>query len=412
MSTLLILLAQTRSEATIEILSLLLVAAIIGYVTAWLFYNSIYEKKIKAIESDKDELHKHILKINTEKNYLHKNLRDKDHEIEHLFIEIKALKALHAESVHETDDMTLKNKRTEQLLYEKDEALIHIAKRKHLLNYESFGTASEAEKDDLKMISGIGPFIEERLHALDIYTIRQISKFTVADIETINDAIEYFSGRIERDEWVAQAREIIHNKDKKAELLERIRERKGKIYYNRIGIARKEEADDLTMISGIGGWIKEKLNVLDIYTFRQISNFNEEDIDTVTDAIEYFPGRIERDEWIQQAQEFVRIKGKKTDLLKRIRERKVRISYDRLGVAHKHQANNLTLIKGIGLWIEERLNLLDIYTFEQISRLTSADVETITEILEISPGRIDRDNWVTQARSLAKLQVHQVMDQA
>jgi predicted flap endonuclease-1-like 5' DNA nuclease len=412
MSTLLILLAQTRSEATIEILSLLLVAAIIGYVTAWLFYNSIYEKKIKAIESDKDELHKHILKINTEKNYLHKNLRDKDHEIEHLFIEIKALKALHAESVHETDDMTLKNKRTEQLLYEKDEALIHIAKRKHLLNYESFGTASEAEKDDLKMISGIGPFIEERLHALDIYTIRQISKFTVADIETINDAIEYFSGRIERDEWVAQAREIIHNKDKKAELLERIRERKGKIYYNRIGIARKEEADDLTMISGIGGWIKEKLNVLDIYTFRQISNFNEEDIDTVTDAIEYFPGRIERDEWIQQAQEFVRIKGKKTDLLKRIRERKVRISYDRLGVAHKHQANNLTLIKGIGLWIEERLNLLDIYTFEQISRLTSADVETITEILEISPGRIDRDNWVTQARSLAKLQLHQVMDQA
>jgi predicted flap endonuclease-1-like 5' DNA nuclease len=412
MSTLLILLAQTRSEATIEILSLLLVAAIIGYVTAWLFYNSIYEKKIKAIESDKDELHKHILKINTEKNYLHKNLRDKDHEIEHLFIEIKALKALHAESVHETDDMTLKNKRTEQLLYEKDEALIHIAKRKHLLNYESFGTASEAEKDNLKMISGIGPFIEERLHALDIYTIRQISKFTVADIETINDAIEYFSGRIERDEWVAQAREIIHNKDKKAELLERIRERKGKIYYNRIGIARKEEADDLTMISGIGGWIKEKLNVLDIYTFRQISNFNEEDIDTVTDAIEYFPGRIERDEWIQQAQEFVRIKGKKTDLLKRIRERKVRISYDRLGVAHKHQANNLTLIKGIGLWIEERLNLLDIYTFEQISRLTSADVETITEILEISPGRIDRDNWVTQARSLAKLQLHQVMDQA
>ena len=262
------------------------------------------------------------------------------------------------------------------------------------------------------MISGIGPFIEERLHALDIYTIRQISKFTARDIETINDAIEYFSGRIERDEWVAQAREIIHNKDKKAELLERIRERKGKIYYNRIGIARKEEADDLTMISGIGGWIKEKLNVLDIYTFRQISNFNEEDIDTVTDAIEYFPGRIERDEWIQQAQEFVRIKGKKTDLLKRIRERKVRISYDRLGVAHKHQANNLTLIKGIGLWIEERLNLLDIYTFEQISRLTSADVETITEILEISPGRIDRDNWVTQARSLAKLQLHQVMDQA
>jgi predicted flap endonuclease-1-like 5' DNA nuclease len=410
MSTLLILLAQTRSEATIEILSFLLVAGIIGYITATLYYKSIYIKKIEAIESERTELEKQIVRLNEEKYSLHENIMKKARETKYLVKEVHALRALHAEAVHETDDMTLKNKRTEQLLYEKDEALTLIAGRKHLLDYKSFGKATLAEKDDLKMISGIGPFIEERLHALDIFTIRQISKFTTRDIKTINDAIEYFSGRIDRDEWVAQAKEIIHNKDKKEELLKRISERKSKIFYNRIGIAKKEEADDLTIISGIGGWIKEKLNILDIYTFRQISNFSEEDIDIVTDAIEYFPGRIERDEWILQAQELVRIEGKKVELLRRIRERKERISYDRLGIAHKHQANNLTLIKGIGLWIEERLNMLDIYTFEQISRLTHTDVETITEILEISPGRIDRDNWITQARSLAKLQTHQLVD--
>ena len=87
---------------------------------------------------------------------------------------------------------------------------------------------------------------------------------------------------------------------------------------------------------------------------------------------------------------------------KRILERKGRIYYDRLGIAHKHQANNLTQIKGIGLWIEERLNLLEIYTFDQISKLTPADIETITEILEIDPGRIERDNWVGQARDLSR----------
>ena len=144
--------------------------------------------------------------------------------------------------------------------------------------------------------------------------------------------------------------------------------------------------------------------MLDIYTFKQISNFTKEDVHIVTEAIEYFPGRIERDEWILQARELVRISGKKSELLKRIRERKGRIYFDRLGFAHKHQANNLTLINGIGLWIEERLNLLDIYTFEQISKLTPPDVETITEILEISPGRIEQDNWVNQARKLAKKQ--------
>jgi predicted flap endonuclease-1-like 5' DNA nuclease len=407
MNTLLILLVQTKSGATIEIISFLLVAAIIGYVTAWLYYKSVYVRRIKVIESEKDELNKEIAKLYEDKNKLNKDLNEKDKEIKNLILEVKALKALHAEAVNETDDMALKNKRNEQLLYEKDEALVHIAQRKHLLDYKNFGTATDAEKDDLKMISGIGPYIEERLHALDIFTFRQISNFTKQDIETINDAIIYFSGRIDRDEWVAQAKELVQSNDRRTELLKRISERRTNIFYNRIGFAKKEEADDLTKISGIGGWIKEKLNVLDIYTFKQISNFNSEDVAAVTEAIEYFPGRIERDEWILQAKELVRIAGDKSELLKRIRDRQGRIYFDRLGIAQKHEANNLTLIDGLGLWVEERLNLLGIYTFNQISKLTHKDIETITEVLEIIPGRIEQDNWVGQARELAKKQAHQ-----
>jgi predicted flap endonuclease-1-like 5' DNA nuclease len=370
MNTLLILLAQTRSEATIEILSLLLVAAIIGYVTAWLYYKSVYEKKINAIESERDAMSKQIVSLNKDNSNLHKSLDEKDIEIKQLAIDGKVL--------------------------------VHIAQHKHLINYESFGSATEAEKDDLKMISGIGIVNEASLNALGIYTFRQISKFTADDIDTINDAIIYFSGRIERDEWVAQARELVLNKDRRTELFKRISDRRSEIQYNRIGIARKEEADDLTIISGIGGWIKEKLNALDIYTFRQISNFTEEDVRIVTDAIDYFHGRIERDEWILQAKELVRIAGNKSELLKRIRDRQGRIYFDRLGFAHKHEANNLTLIDGLGLWVEERLNTLGIYTFDQISKLTHTDIETITEVLELIPGRIEQDNWVGQAGELAK----------
>jgi predicted flap endonuclease-1-like 5' DNA nuclease len=402
----LILLMQTKSEATIEILSLLLIAGIIGFVTAWFYSKSIYAKRLVTIESDMDQLRTHITNLNNDKNNLQKRLQEKEHDTEYYMQEVDALRALHAEAVQETNDMKLKNAQTEQLLYEKGEALVHIAQRKQFLDYGSFGTATVKEKDDLRMISGIGPLIEERLYALDIYTFRQISKFTSHDIEVINDAIEYVSGRIERDEWVKQARELV-SKDKRAELFKRIMERKVHIYYNRIGIGHKDIADDLTKISGIGGWIMEKLNALDIYTFRQIGNFTDEDVQLVTDAIEYFPGRIERDEWILQARELVRIAGKKSELLKRIMQRKNRIYYDRLGVAHKYLANNLTLINGISLWIEERLNMLDIYTFEQISKLTPEDVETITDILEIPPDRIDRDHWVDQARELTKTMFHQ-----
>jgi len=383
MNTLIILLAQTKSETTIEIIIMLLGSAIIGYLTAWLYYKSIYKKRIEVIESEKHELNNRIVNLDAEIFNLKKSLSEKGEETEQLILEVKALKALQAEAVQESD-------------------YIIIAQRKHLLDYKSFGIASEAEKDDLKMISGIGPFIEERLHALDIYTFSQISKFTPQDIYTINDAIEYFSGRIERDEWVAQSLELIRSEDLRTDLFKRISERKTKINYNRIGFAKKEEADDLTIISGIGGWIQEKLNVLDIYTFRQISNFTKEDVVTVTEAIEYFPGRIERDEWILQARELIRIAGKKSELLKRIRDRKGRIYYDRLGFAHKYEANNLTLIDGLGLWVEERLNTLGIYTFSQISKLTHTDIETITEVLELIPGRIEQDNWVDQARELAK----------
>jgi len=408
MSTLIILIAQTKGEATLVILSLLLVAAIIGYITAWLYYKSIYVPRIKAIESEKHELNTHIVNLNADKINLQKSLSEKDNEIAYLSKEVSTLKALHAEDVHKTDKIKLKNKKTEQLLYEKNEDIVNLKQGMHLLDYNSFGTATEEDKDDLRMISGIGTFIEERLNALDIYTFRQISNFSASDIETIDEAIIYFSGRIQRDGWVEQAKELVHEEEERMAFLERIRARKALIYYNRIGIAKKEDADDLTSISGIGGWINEKLNALEIYTFRQISNFTKEDIEIVTEAIEYFPGRIERDEWIYQAKELIKNKISKPELLKHITVMKSRIYFDRLGVAHKHHANNLTLINGISLWIEEKLNMLDIYTFSQISKLTPTDVEMLTEILDISPGRIETDQWVKQARKLAKKQLSAV----
>ena len=77
------------------------------------------------------------------------------------------------------------------------------------LNFESFGTASENEKDDLKLISGIGPFIEKKLNAIGIYTFSQISKFSSQDIVDVTEAIKFFPGRIERDNWVDQAKKLM-----------------------------------------------------------------------------------------------------------------------------------------------------------------------------------------------------------
>lgn len=64
-------------------------------------------------------------------------------------------------------------------------------------------------------------------------------------------------------------------------------------------------ADDLTRISGIGPVIVGKLEALGITTFQQIADFTADDISR-TDTELNFKGRIERDDWIKQAKEFLK----------------------------------------------------------------------------------------------------------
>ncbi len=92
METLVIFLAQTKTATIIEIVLLLLVAGIIGYITAWLYYRSVYTKKINALESEKEELNKQIAKLNEDKSDLKKTISKKEDEIENLTVEINKLK--------------------------------------------------------------------------------------------------------------------------------------------------------------------------------------------------------------------------------------------------------------------------------------------------------------------------------
>lgn len=64
-------------------------------------------------------------------------------------------------------------------------------------------------KDDLQVIKGIGPFIEEKLNALGIYMFVQIARMTPDLEEEVNVAIEFFPGRVKRDEWVKQANQLV-----------------------------------------------------------------------------------------------------------------------------------------------------------------------------------------------------------
>ena len=67
-------------------------------------------------------------------------------------------------------------------------------------------------KDELQRISGIGPKINGQLNKMKITTFAQIAAWKKADIEKVNEQLK-FKGRIEREEWVPQAKLLAAGKE-------------------------------------------------------------------------------------------------------------------------------------------------------------------------------------------------------
>ena len=170
-----------RSTAWLEIFLLMLGAFLIGYFLARYFYKRKFSNQIDELEREKNKW-KTISMENPNSN-INEGLR-----------------------VVKTRERTGQLAKPEPTLeIELDSQSIEIPE----LNFDSFGKASEKDKDDLKKISGIGPFIEKKLNGIGIYTFEQISKFSKKDIDDVTNLIEFFPGRIERDKWTDQAKDLM-----------------------------------------------------------------------------------------------------------------------------------------------------------------------------------------------------------
>ena len=62
--------------------------------------------------------------------------------------------------------------------------------------------------DDLKLISGIGPKLEQKLNSIGIWHYGQVAAWSQSNIDWVNAAIS-FRGRIEREKWVPQAKQLL-----------------------------------------------------------------------------------------------------------------------------------------------------------------------------------------------------------
>ena len=73
----------------------------------------------------------------------------------------------------------------------------------NLLVEAAFGDA-----DDLERINGVGPMLCELLHEVGVFYFWQVAEWSPQDIEWVDGKLQHFKGRITRDKWVDQARDM------------------------------------------------------------------------------------------------------------------------------------------------------------------------------------------------------------
>lgn len=184
-------LTTQRSTAIVEIVIMLLVAFILGFILAWILKRS-KNSSFAAIHdnSEIDRLKENNRSLSASKIRLEADITDYQNKLKVCEIEKDEMKkkselspaGVVAEGVNEND-----------------------AENARKLGFRA---VNANQKDDLTKISGIGPFIEKKLNGLGIYTFEQISEFTPDTIDKVTKAIEFFPGRIQRDNWVKQANDL------------------------------------------------------------------------------------------------------------------------------------------------------------------------------------------------------------
>lgn len=209
--------------------------------------------------------------------------------------------------------------------------------------------AAATGPDDLKLIKGVGKLNETRLNEEGITTFAQVAAWKKADIAAFDEKLN-FKGRIEREEWVPQAKTLAKDAAKKKPAAastagaKKAAAPKAAAKTTKAPAAKTAAAkapakkaaakkpaakkaapkkaapkapakpDDLKLIKGVGKLIETKLAKEGITQYSQIAAWKKADIADFDEKLS-FKGRIERDEWIAQAK--ILAKGGTTDFSKR-----------------------------------------------------------------------------------------------
>lgn len=232
---------------------------------------------------------------------------------------------------------------------------------------------------------------------------------SISDLEEIDTAEEEIEDDIEEDATIEEsvlddtmedATEEAVEIDRRVNYFEKIEEHEitRSSLLAKIGNALPVDSDDLTVIDGIDDELKSELYKNDIYSFRQLKNCsNVENKAQLAELLNLNVSTIIEQNWDGQASEHYAQKYQ-------------HILIDKVGHSDYSKADDLKKVNGIGPVLEKKLNDVGIFNFTQLAAMSEKDTDILTELIGYFPGRIERDDWVNQAKR--KLEINARMERA
>jgi predicted flap endonuclease-1-like 5' DNA nuclease len=71
-----------------------------------------------------------------------------------------------------------------------------------------------------------------------------------------------------------------------------------------------------------------------------------------------------------------------------------------IGTASAKEKDDLKKIKGIGPKLEDMLNSIGVFTYQQVSKMTDVQYKLVDQLISAFQGRAQRDGWADQAKEL------------
>lgn len=297
--------------------------------------------------------------------------------------------------------------------------------------------ARDGERDDLRRIRGLSPANVAHLNRIGIYRFDQIARWTESEAAWV-DSYLGAPGRLARERWIEQAgfwtraQRLAASQSsstpvaavttpatgaaRAAEASVTAAPAPGDLEAPHPGVRpaglsqpRDGVADDLKWIKGVGPKNEKALHALGVFHFAQIADWSPDNAQWAGSFMA-FPGRIEREDWIGQCK--LLASGQMTEHARRVVAGEADPALEENDAEHPGErpaalagprgggADDLKRISGIGPQNERKLNGLGIYHFAQIAAWTAENAKWAGSFMAF-PGRIERENWIGQAKVLA-----------